>query len=44
MGCGCGKTVTYKVATADGVKTTTDKAEAYALASRFGATVTTITK
>lgn len=42
--CGCGKKVTYSVTTADGTKTTNDKAEAYALASRFGATVTKIAR
>lgn len=42
--CGCGKKTTYQVATPGGTKTTTDRAEAYALASRFGAVVTTITR
>lgn len=43
MGCGCGKKTVYKVATPEGTKETTDKTEAYRLAGRYGATVTTAT-
>lgn len=44
MGCNCGGKKVYKVTTPAGTKETTDQQEAIRLASKFGATITTISR